>query len=145
MILRPFTFGDCPVILKYQYPDSSAEEIKEMILQWNTRQYDGRYFEMLAIENDGDIVGYVSVFALSDNAVSEGIEIYAPYRRKGFASTAIAMLFRYVKALGYATVTGQVRQDNAASIALHKKCGFQITNSFCNRRGHLVFTFAIEL
>ena len=145
MILRPFTSIDCPVILKYQYPDSSAEEIKEMILQWNMRQYDGRYFEMLAIENEGCVVGYVSVLALSDNTVSEGVAIYPPYRRKGFASTALTMLFDYVKALGFATVTGQVRQDNAASIALHKKCGFQITDSFRNGRGHLVYTFSIEL
>lgn len=145
MILRPFTSIDCPVILKYQYPDSSVEEIKEMILQWNTRQYDGRYFEMLAIENDGDIVGYVSVVAQNDNTVSEGVEIYAPYRRQGFAYLAVAMILEHIKIRGYSLVTAQVRRDNAASVALHHKLGFRVVDSFRNPKGNWVYTFSKEL
>ena len=145
MLLRPFTFEDWLIIAKYQYPDSSEEEIRGMILQWNTRQYDGQYFEMLAIENDGNIVGYVSLLDRNDGVVSEGVEIYPPYRRQGFAYNAVTMALQYAKELGFQAVSAQVRQNNAASIALHKKLGFQITDSFCNGRGHLVYTLTMKL
>ena len=145
MILRPFTFTDWPTIAKYQYPDSSEEEIKNMILQWNTRQYEGRYFEMFAIENDGCIVGFVSLLDQNDGVVSEGVEIYLPYRRQGFAYHAVAMSLQYAKARGFKVVSVQVRQDNIASLALHKKLGFLITDSFCNKRGHWVYAHSMKL
>lgn len=145
MLLRPFTFEDCRIIAKYQYPDSSEEEIRDMILQWNTRQYEGQYFEMLAIENDGNIVGYVSLFDRNDGAVSEGVEIYPPYRRQGLALRAVKMALQYAKEHGFEVVSAQVRQNNTASIALHKKLGFQITDSFCNGRGHPAYTLTMKL
>ena len=145
MILRAFTVDDLPVISRYQYRDTSVEEIKKMILQWDTRQYCGRYFEMLAIEKNGCVVGYVSVMEQSDSSVSEGVEIYAPYRRQGLAYNAVTLLLEHIKLLGYSSVFAQVRQDNAASIALHHKLGFQITDSFSNPKGNLVYEFSIEL
>lgn len=145
MILRPFTFEDWPIIAKYQYPDSSNEEIKNMILQWNTRQYEGQYFEMLAIENDGNIVGYVSLLDRNGGVVSEGVEIYPPYRRQGYGVCAVKTALQYAKELGFQAVSAQIRQNNTASIALHKKLGFRITESFCNGRGHPVFTLSMKL
>ena len=145
MILRPITIADWPTIAKYQYPDSSEEEIKDMILQRNTRQYEGQYFEMLAIENDGNIVGFVSLLDQNDGVVSEGVEIYPPYRRQGFAYHAVSMSLQYAKEGGFKVVSVEIRQDNIASLALHKKLGFLITDSFCNKRGHLVYTLSMKL
>ena len=116
-----------------------------MITQWNTCQYNGRYFEMLAVEADGSIVGYVSLFDQGNRTASEGVEIYLPYRRKGFAFSALKQLGDHAKHLGYDTMTAQIRQDNIASIALHEKLGFAITGSFTNKRGNPVYSLSLAL
>lgn len=145
MILRQFLPDDWSVIQQHQYPNLSETEIREMISQWNTCQHDSRYFEMLAIENDCNIVGFVSLFEQDDSSVSEGIEIYGPYRRQGFACMAVTELIQRAKHLGFTTVTAQVRQDNTASLALHEKLGFQIIDSVTNNRGYLVYALSKKL
>ena len=145
MILRQFSFSDWPVIHQYQSPNLSETEIKAIISQWSTHQYDGRYFEMLAIEVDGDVVGYVSLFEQEDGIVSEGVEIYLPYRRLGYAYSAVTILLQRAHSDGLKTVTAQIRQDNVASLKLHKKLGFETTGSFTNKRGHLVYALSKDL
>ena len=145
MILRPFSSNDWPILSQNQYPGMPEIDIQSLIAQWNTRQHDGRYFEMLAIDVDGKIIGYVSLYAQDDGSVSEGVEIYTPFRRQGFAYTAASMLFRYAKDLGYQTVTEQIRQDNVASLALHDKLGFRIADSFINKRGNPVHSLVRSL
>ena len=138
MILRPFSSSDWPILSQYQCPDMTEEEIKSLIAQWNTCQYDGKHFDMLAIDVDGKIAGYVSLFAQDDGSVSEGVEVYSPFRRQGVAYEAITQLLQYASNLGYTTITAQIRQDNVASLALHDKLGFLIADSFINKRGNPV-------
>lgn len=116
-----------------------------LIAQWDTKQYAGQYFEQLAMISDEQIVGYVSLFGQSDHIASEGVEVYAPYRRKGFAYEALVMLIHHAKNLGYRTMIAQIRQDNHASLALHEKLGFVITGQFTNKRGNPVYTLSLSL
>ena len=122
----------------------SEDQVKILISQWNTKQYSGQYFEQLAIIVDKQVVGYVSLMDQADGIVSEGIEIYTPYRRRGFAYQALTLLIQYAMDLGYRTITAQIRQDNAASLALHEKLGFIITDHFINKRGNPVFTLSLS-
>ena len=145
MILRPFSSNDWPVLSENQYPGMQEKDIQSFITQWNTRQHDGKYFEMLAIDVDGRIVGYVSLYAQDDSSVSEGVEICTPFRRQGFACTAVSLLLQYAKDLGFQTVTAQIRQDNVASLALHDKLGFQIVDSFINKRGNPIHSLVRSL
>ena len=123
----------------------SEAEIKYMIQQWNTSRFDGRYFEMLAIISDSSIVGYTSLLDQGNCIASEGVEIYTPYRRQGFAYTALTQLFQRAKQLGYHTITAQIRQNNTASLALHEKLGFEITGQFTNKRGNPVYSLSLTL
>ena len=145
MTLRPFVYEDWHIIAQYQYPCMSEEDIKKMIDQWNKKQFDGRYFEQLTIDADGQIVGYVSLFAQPDGTASEGVEVYSPYRRKGFAFAALKLLIQQAKDLGFAAMVAQIRQDNEASLKLHGKLGFQITNQFINKRGKPVYSLSLAL
>ena len=136
---------DWYTLSQYQYPGMSEEQAKHLIAQWNEKQYNGQYFEQLAIVEENQIVGYVSLFDQSDDFISDGIEIYAPYRRKGFAYGALAVLIHYAKNLGYHTMIAQIRQDNTASLALHNKLGFVITDQFTNKRGNPVYILSLSL
>lgn len=143
--LRPFSEADLQSISQYQYPTLPKADIKALIAQWNKRQYDGKFFEMLAVVWDGNVVGYTSLLAQEYGCVSEGIEIYVPFRRQGYALAALKELMEYASSLGYRTVTAQIRQDNAASLALHEKLGFQIVDRFINKRGKAVFSLSRPL
>ena len=143
LILRPYTLIDWPVLSQYQYPGISESEAKSIITQWNTRQYDGRYFETFAIEVGKSIVGYISLLEQEAGTASIGVEVYPPYRRQGFAYSALKLLFE--QTTEFHTITSQVRTDNTASLALHDKLGFHITERFTNRLGHDVFTLSLSL
>lgn len=142
VILLPFGPEDWPVLSEFQYPGMPEPDARNLIANFGAGTYQGRYSETLAVEAEGRIVGFVSLYEQEDGTVSEGIEIYPPYRRQGYARAALTALLQHAKAQGFQTVTAQVRQDNTASVALHQKLAFQVTGSFVNKRGKPVFTFA---
>ena len=143
LTLRPFHPDDWPVLAHHQHPGMSETEIKNLISEFKASTHNGHRFQMLAIENGGALVGYVSLLELEDGVGSEGVEIYPPYRRQGFAFSAIRQLLEQVQ--GYHTITAQIRQDNHASLALHQKLGFQIDSAFVNKRGHPVYSLSLAL
>ena len=140
--LRPYTQSDWPTLVQYQYPGMSEEDATALILEFNAGTSQGRRLQMLAVENKGILVGYVSLFEQGNGIASEGVEIYPPYRCQGFAFEALQQLFAQTS---YRTITAQIRKNNTASLALHSKLGFQIVDEFVNRRGHPVYALSLSL
>jgi len=116
-----------------------------LIAEFNEPTYQGKFHKLLAIADDAQIVGYVSLIEQADGIASIGVEVYGPFRRRGYAYAAVSQLLVFSDLLNYHTVTAQVRKDNAASLALFEKLGFQITEEFINRRGHPVYTLSRTL
>lgn len=137
--LRPFTRDDVPVIKNGQYPTLDEQEILSMIDEWSTKQYNGGYFEMLAVVDGGVIVGSVSLYSRHEGIVSHGVDIFPEHRRRGYGAAAVTLALEYAKSLGYKVVTAQVRKDNAASVALHAKLGFSLDHEYVNAKGNAVF------
>lgn len=125
IILRHFEHKDVRSIQDEMYPNLSENDIRDLISEWNTCIYQGRYFEMFAVESDDRIVGCVSIYEKSQSIASAGVEIFPEERGKGFASEAMADLLGYVSDRGYRIILDQVRKDNQASIRLHEKLGFE--------------------
>lgn len=139
--LRHFTYEDIDTIIMYQMPTRSPDEVKAIIDGWHTLRYDGKYFEPFAVTDNGEVVGYVSLFEHDSETVSEGVEIYEPFRRRGCAYDAVTALFPIAKARGYKRVTAQVSIYNAPSIALHAKLGMTKTGEYTNSKGKPVFGY----
>ena len=59
--LRNFNKNDIYILQDLKYGDMSHNEIEKMIEDWNTKEYDGKYFEMFAVVSDDAIVGSVSL------------------------------------------------------------------------------------
>ena len=140
--LRHFGSDDVSVLQEKRYPDMTCHEIAEMIREWNSCEYDGRYFEMFAVISDGRTVGSISVFENSRSAAEIGPDIFPDERRKGFAYEAMLQAVRYVSDKGYRVLIQQVRYDNTASIRLHEKLGFeQLESVYRNSKGNNVLLY----
>lgn len=123
--LRPFTDGDAAVIREKQMPSASMDEVRGMIEAWKSKTFRGKYFEMLALTADRAVVGSVSLYGHTEKIASVGMEVFPDERGKGYAAEGMRLILEKARERGYRVILDQVRSDNAASIALHEKLGFE--------------------
>ena len=65
-----------------------------------------------------------------DGILLEALETAPQERRKGYAECLIRGVQAYIFAKGHAVIYSHVSRKNAASLAVHKKCGFQIFSEY---------------
>lgn len=103
------------------------------------KSHNGRYFEAFAIEVGDDLVGCLSIYQRTTSSVSLGIEIFAAHQGKGHGTRALEEGLRLAKEKGFALVMDQVNVDNRASLAIHRKAGFECDGyTYKNGNDHLV-------
>lgn len=141
--LRPLCAKDMPVVAEHQ--GCAAEALLPMLEASCKRLHEGRYYEQFAIRADGRTVGLASLCERDVGNVSEGVEVFPPFRRCGFGAKAVALLLAVAAKRGYSAMTAQIRTDNAASIALHARLGFTPGAPWINARGREVRTWRKEL
>lgn len=138
VILRNFTLEDISLLKDCIYKNLSEEEIKELISDWNTKIYQGKYFEMFAVMINEQLIGTVSLYEHSKDVVGSGPEIFEAYRGCGYGTKAVEMSLEIAKKKGYKIAIAQIRTNNQASIALHKKLGFEMNHEYVNKKGNEV-------
>ena len=144
--LRNFTNDDAEVFQQKQRMNVSLDEIKAMFAKWGEKAYAGKYFEMFAVVKDGEIVGSISLYQLSKSVVSCGPEVFEAYRKQGIGSEAMLLAMDIAKNMGYKLVSQQIGQNNAASIALHNKLGFETDEYiYRNKKGNEVLIYVKPL
>ena len=89
------------------------------------KTHQGRYFEAFAIEVGDDLVGCLSIYQRTNCAVSLGVEIFAAHQGKGHGTRALEEGLRLAKEKGFSLAMDQVAVDNRASLAIHRKAGFE--------------------
>ena len=87
--LRNFTYKDIEVLQQHGYGNLSGNEIKEVIDTWNKKEHNGKYFEVFAI-TDEVVIGFVSIYQLSESTVSCGPEIFPENRQKNYGFEAVS-------------------------------------------------------
>ena len=143
-VLRNFVANaeDVGLLQKFYRPDMPPKAIEKMIEDWNSRDYQGRYFEMFAVVREGQVVGTLSLYEHSKSVVSIGVELFPDCCGKGHGTAAMNKALDLCREKGYKIVCQQVRADNAASIKLHNKVGFETDNYvYTNRKGNDVILF----
>lgn len=140
--IRRFVCEDAETVRQILYPDMEISRVSEMVDEWNSGFYQGRRFETFAILSDGRIVGYVSLYEHGRQIASLGAEVIAEERGKGAAFEALSLLMQYASENGYRIILDQVREDNPASIRLHRKLGFESDGYvYRNQRDHRVILY----
>ncbi|MBP3337855.1 MAG: GNAT family N-acetyltransferase [Lachnospiraceae bacterium] len=136
--LRNFTNADISLLKKCKYEDETNREIQEKIKLWNSKNVDGKYYEMFAIVDNDMPVGMISLYQHTQSVISCGPEIFEEYRGKGYGTQAVGMAIDVAKKKGYKIVVAQIRKDNEKSIMLHQRLGFELDHEYINKRGNEV-------
>ena len=123
--LRQFNIDDAELLRANQMSDATIEEVKEIIESWKSKTYQGKYFEMFALTVNDTVVGSISLYGRADKIASIGAEIFLDERGKGYAAEGLKLVMEKAKGMGYLLAQDQVGTDNAVSIALHEKLGFE--------------------
>ena len=84
----------------------------------------------LAAEEDGDLVGWAALVAFSSRSCYAGVaedSVYVaePARGRGVGLALLRELCERADGLGIWTIQAGVFPENAASVALHERCGFR--------------------
>ncbi|MBR3293065.1 MAG: ribosomal protein S18-alanine N-acetyltransferase [Oscillospiraceae bacterium] len=110
----------------------AVEKIEELCfsLPWTREQLgtamvDERQIFLVA-EDVGEILGYVSMMFVLDEAYIGNVAVAPEHRRRGVASALLESLLQRVKAMGLAFVTLEVRATNMPAIALYEQFGFSV-------------------
>jgi len=141
VFIHPIRSDEKDLFQDTSYASMPAGAMEKMLAESLAKSHDGRYFELFAVRN-GDIrVGIISLYETAPGEISCGPEIKPQYRKQGFACAAVCAALEYAKQIGYTKAVAQIRQDNAASIALHQKSGFTLCRSFTNKNGNPVLEF----
>ena len=145
IVIRPVRYDDKSIFQNASYGVMSSEAMEKMLDESIAKCHDGRYFELFAVMDNKVCIGFVSLYETASGAISCGPEIKPQYRHQGYGYLAVRAALERVKLLGYTKAVAQVRQDNAASIALHQKLGFSLCRSYTNKKGNPVLECEKEL
>ena len=80
----------------------------------------------LTAEADGAVVGYVGMLYVLDEGYISNVAVRPDHRRRGIAEALLAALEARGRALMLSFLTLEVRERNAAAIALYEKRGYRI-------------------
>ncbi|MBQ8275309.1 MAG: GNAT family N-acetyltransferase [Clostridia bacterium] len=140
--LRNFTDNDAIELQQKCCVNMSLDEIKARLAKWQEKKFEGKYFEMFAVIKGKEIVGMISLYQHSETVISCGPETFECFRKQGIAGEAMLLAMEIAKSKGYKLVSQQIRVNNTASIALHKKLGFETDEYiYQNQKGNHVQIF----
>ena len=139
-VLRPPTKKDAAAMIEYlkatagetpyltSYPDEIRFTVEEEAGFLKSRLEDPRAVMMIA-EVDGKLAGNGSFMEIGSrrkmcHRCDFGIALYKEFHRLGIGTALIAYLTELARQVGYGQMDLEVYEDNAAALALYKKCGF---------------------
>ena len=145
IMLNPVSEKNCMDFSDTSYFEMTTEERMSMIRESMENDHGGAFFEILAVCDEDRIVGFMSLFAHSDHIISISPEIKKSCRKRGYGFLSEREALRYAGNLGYTMAVASVRKDNPASMALHKKLGFEVGSDCLSRSGKPVFILMKQL
>jgi ribosomal-protein-alanine N-acetyltransferase len=91
-------------------------------------------FPLVVVRRPGDeVVGYVIFWLIRDDVQVNNIAVHPACRGLGLGEAMMRFAIAKVRAAGAEFMTLEVRQSNAAALALYKKLGFEILGT---RKGY---------
>jgi len=93
-----------------------------------------RFLSMVSTNNNQSVGGvWFWIDVGNKQAFLYNITVFPQYRRRGFASDALALVEQTVRAAGCATLGLNVFSSNSGALALYRKVGFNAVSSYLNK------------
>ena len=131
--IRPMHPGDATAVLAiYQTGldggDASFEHTAPSWAAFDASRLAGH--RLVAVDDHDAVLGWVSVSAVSSRAVYAGVVEHSVYvdpaaQGRGVGRLLLDALIASTEAAGIWTIQSGVFPENAASLALHRSCGFR--------------------
>ena len=90
-----------------------------------TAELPDEHHEFLIAESGGEPIGYVGQMFMLDEGYVSNVAVSPAFRRRGIASALIRALLDRARERNLSFVTLEVRESNAAAIALYEGFGFR--------------------
>ena len=90
---------------------------------WEEAAQEAAYY-LLALD-DGEVIGYVGVWLLSDEGHITNVAVAPAARGRGVGAALLAALMEIARGRGVRSMTLEVRPSNEAALALYKRFGFR--------------------
>lgn len=104
--------------------EEAEETLEFLISQYGA--FEGPLVYPVILKDTQDNVGYVQLCPIEDNCWEIGYHIAKKYTGNGYASEAVEAFLPVIsKAAGISEVYGICLAENAASLAVMRKCGFE--------------------
>ena len=133
MTIRPMTPADAKAVLAiYQSGmDGGNASFEHTAPDWAA--FDASKLpahRLVAADEQGTVLGWVSVSAVSSRAVYAGVVEHSVYvdpavQGRGVGRVLLRALIASTEAAGIWTIQSGVFPENTASLALHRSCGFR--------------------
>lgn len=86
---------------------------------------------LVAVDDDGSVVGWVAVSAVSSRCVYAGVVEHSVYvdpaaQGRGVGRALLEALIASTEAAGIWTIQSGIFPENTASLALHRRAGFRV-------------------
>ena len=146
LFVKPLTAVDLPFFSGTGYASMSEKAKYKMLADSQAKRYsDGNFFEMFALRERSDVIGFVSLYSKEPGFVSIGLDIRVQYRHQGYGTRSAEPIARLLAEKGFAAIRNTVRTDNEASIRLHRNLGFTLTDQYTTDKGRNVYVFEKHL
>ncbi|MBR2812420.1 MAG: GNAT family N-acetyltransferase [Solobacterium sp.] len=114
LILRFADDADAPFAVDlFEYP-LSKEQVQTAIQRFRSL-YTAKESIVLGIYAAGILTGIIEAYRFFGNHCEIGYRIKPAYRRRGFATKAVAMMTAYLCEQGYDCIIAKIADDNDAS------------------------------
>lgn len=146
MILRHFEVKDVKNLKTYRYRNMTDMQILSMIDDWNKGDCSGRYSEFFSIVQGGEMVGEIFVSEYTPQSVTVSVYVFAPFRRKGYATFGVKEILKKIAELNkYKSTFFLVRKDNEAALSFFSKIGYDQKNEFVSSKGQSFYCLKKDL
>ena len=124
MIYRNATPSDVTPLSKLEAQLFSAENypISQRMFRYHVR----RNRIIVAVSDEGEIIGYALVLLRKRWAKLYSLGVLKKHRNEGIATALLTLLSEELKIQGYDYILLEVRVDNPNAIALYERHGFRI-------------------
>lgn len=121
-IIRDMTYKDLDDIMEIEKQSFPTPWTKTMFLE----SLASNIYKNLVIEVQKEVIGYIMLYSVLDEAHITNFAIKPAFRKKGYGAELFSYVIEHFKENGVVDFFLEVRESNKAAINLYRRFGFEI-------------------